>query len=315
MSEHVGSTESPAVARRRLRLTLRGLRDDRHQTQQHVADALEWSLSKIVRIELGDVTISRGDLATLLDHYGVDDRAEVDRLLTYARAARKRGRGTGWWTDPGYREHLTDATAELLQFESEATAIRCFQPTLIPGPLQTRRYAEAIFERWSDELSAVTRDARVEIRTRRYAHVFERKIPAQYLLIMDESVILREVGGPAVMAEQLQRLLAEIDARRLAVRILPLTEGGVIAPIGSFTVIDLDGESALIYRESFLRDEIVHASSEVEVHRRNFDRFWQDAFPEEVSRDLIFARSSDMIASVKRAGASERRRLSGRTTV
>jgi transcriptional regulator with XRE-family HTH domain len=308
MSEQVISAESPAVAQRRLRLALRSVRDDRHETQQQVADALEWSLSKIVRIEGGEVTISMSDLTALLTHYGVEDRGQVARLVADARASRRRGKRSGWWAEPGYREHLTPASAQLLQFESEATAIRCFQPMLIPGPLQTRRYAEAIFNRWSDELPDATRAARVEIRNRRHENIFERENPPQYLLIVDESVILREVGGPAVMAEQLQRLLNEVDRGRLAVRILPLSEGGVVALIGSFTVIDLDDQGALIYRESFLRDEIVQIASEVQLHRRNFDRLWQDAFAEDVSRDLILARSSDMIASVRRASATERRR-------
>jgi transcriptional regulator with XRE-family HTH domain len=308
MSDPVVPSESPAVARRRLRLALRGFRDERHQTQQQVADALEWSLSKIVRIELGDVTISKGDLTELLRHYGIRDDQQVRRLQADARAARQKGQQTGWWAQPSLRPHLTPAMAQLMQFESEATAIRCYQPMLIPGPLQTPRYAEAIYNRWSAELPAETRAARIEIRNRRYAHIFDRESPPMYLLVIDESVILREVGGPAVMAEQLQELIRQIDLRRLAVRVLPLSEGGVVAPIGSFTVMDLEGESALIYRESFLRDEIVQLANEVEIHRRNFDKFWQEAYPEDVGRDLIFARSSDMIASVKRAGVQKRRR-------
>jgi transcriptional regulator with XRE-family HTH domain len=307
----VVTSESPAVAKRRLRLALRGFREERQKTQQQVAEALEWSLSKIVRIELGEVTISKNDLAELLAYYGVRDDEQVRRLQADARASRQRG----WWAEPAYRSHLTAATVELLEFEREATGFRCFQPTLIPGPIQTPGYAEAIFNRWVDELPEPTRAARLAIRTRRREHIFERESRPFYLLVIDESVILREVGGPVIMAEQLQRLLDEIDLRHLTVRVLPLSEGGVVAPIGSFTVIDLEGESALIYRESFLRDEIVQTASEVEVHRRHFERFWQDAFPEDVSRDLILARSSDMIAMVKRARATERRRDAGRTSV
>ena len=59
--------------------------------------------------------------------------------------------------------------------------------------------------------------------------------------------------------------------------------------------MDLDGKSALIDRESFLRDEIVQLATEVEVHRRRFDKFRQEAFPEDVSQDLSFAKSSEMI--------------------
>jgi hypothetical protein len=60
------SMESPAVDRRGLRPQLRRLRDERDLTLAEIADALEWSLSKVVRIERGDVTISTADLKALL---------------------------------------------------------------------------------------------------------------------------------------------------------------------------------------------------------------------------------------------------------
>ena len=297
MSDPAASPEQPAVARRRLRLALRGFRERRHETQQQVADALDWSLSKVIRIEGGEVTVSRSDVGALLEHYGVRDAKIVQPLLTDARTARRKG----WWTEPHFRDHLTPATQQLVQFESVATAIRCFQPTVVPGPLQTPRYAEAIFNYWSGQLDEPTRVVRVESRTRRYAQIFERQHPAKYLLILDESVILREIGGPEVAAEQLSFLLDQQAAGRVQIRVLPLTDPAAGALIGPFTVMDLEQESALIYREAWLGDEIVQTFDEVARHRRHFDRMWDDSFGESVSRDLLVARSSAVIASLGRS--------------
>jgi transcriptional regulator with XRE-family HTH domain len=297
MSDPATSPEQPAVARRRLRLALRGFRERRHMTQQHVADALEWSLSKIIRIEGGEVTISRSDLGVLLAHYGVRDDKVVQPLLADARAARRKG----WWTEPHFREQLTAATQQLVQFESVATTIRCFQPTVVPGPLQTPRYAEAIFNYWSGQLDESTRIARVDSRARRFAQIFQRPHPAKYQLILDESVILREIGGPEVASEQLTFLLDQLAEGRVQIRVLPLTDPAAGALIGPFTVIDLDDESALIYREAWLGDEIVQTFDEVGRHRGHFDRMWEDSFGESVSRDLLVARSSAVIASLGRS--------------
>lgn len=132
--------EQPAVARLRLRLALRRARNAKRLTQRQVASALEWSLAKVNRIEAGDVTVSTTDLHALLRLLEVTEPNRVDDLVVTARAARQRG----WWDAPEYRAHLTPAMIEALQFEIEASAIRNFQPGLIPGFLQTHGYATAI---------------------------------------------------------------------------------------------------------------------------------------------------------------------------
>src|SRR5688572_4091090 len=93
----------PAVARRSLRLTLRQNRESRGFTQGQVAAALDWSLSKVNRIELGDVIVSHTDLQALLRLFGVDDPALIDRLDRHRQAARRRD----WWDDPRYRLNVT----------------------------------------------------------------------------------------------------------------------------------------------------------------------------------------------------------------
>jgi len=292
------SMESPAVARRRLRLTLRSLRDDRGMTQAQVAEALDWSLSKVNRIEGGDVTISKNDLTALLSHYDVRDDELVARLVEESRASRRRG----WWTEPHLREHLTPATVRLLQFEAEATLIRCFQPTAIPGMFQTPAYAAAIMGFWSGELSEETRSARLEIRSNRAKHFFEGPNSPHYLLILDESVIWRQFGGTRVMVEQLQALLDHIERGRLSVRILLLAEPGVDAFIGPFITIDLDDENAVLYREAQAVDDVVEDVDEVHRHRRIFDQMWQSGLQEDASVRLITARAAAMLASLDHPG-------------
>jgi transcriptional regulator with XRE-family HTH domain len=289
-------TESPAVARRRLRLALRKMREARGVTQGQVAEALEWSLSKVNRIESGDVTISNTDLRALLAYLGVTDPALIDNLTQEARDSRRRG----WWDEPQYREQLTSPMLQLLQFENEATAIRCFQPTLFPGLFQTENYAQAVFAGWGDMVTEAQRTTRVAVRLRRRAQVFDRIDPPHYYLILDESVVMREVGGPQVMAEQFATVRAMANSSRVIIRVLPLAHS-MMSMLGAFTIFDLgEEENAVLYRESSLEDEIIHHSDTIGRYRTMFEQMWHDCLSKEATAHLIDARAAAALVSQDR---------------
>jgi transcriptional regulator with XRE-family HTH domain len=293
--------ESPAVARRRLRLALRKAREAKKLTQQEVAEALDWSLSKVNRIESGDVTVSSTDLQALLRYFGIEDPDRVEQMTEDAKTSRRRG----WWDEPKYREHLTPGTLQLLQFESEATFLRVFQATLVPGLLQTREYAEAVLDYWKHDLRKEDREARLEVRMRRGEQLFGRPDPPHYLLLLDESVLHREAGGHRVMADQLQALLDLSRTSALTVRVLPLADAAVMATLGPFQIFDFgDEENAVLYRENYLQDEIIHTAEIVKRQRRIFEQFWNSSLTEEASAGLIEARAAAMRAATYRRPAT-----------
>lgn len=63
-------------------------------TQQEVADHLDWSISKVIRIENGAVSVLKTDVWVLLDCYGVTDQSVVGALVEAARADREQRRAT-----------------------------------------------------------------------------------------------------------------------------------------------------------------------------------------------------------------------------
>jgi transcriptional regulator with XRE-family HTH domain len=125
--------DTPTVARRRVRLALREAREAAGMTQTDVAEAMEWSLSKVIQIESGEVSIAPNDLRPLLGHLGIKDRARVEQLHVDAKTARTRQRQS-WWQAPLYREYLSALLLRLIEFEGDAVAIR-FGLYVIPGPL------------------------------------------------------------------------------------------------------------------------------------------------------------------------------------
>src|SRR5690349_6542170 len=115
--------DSPTVARRRVRMVLREAREAAGLTQLEVAEEMEWSLSKVIRIENGDVAIAPNDLRPLLGFLGVKDRALVADMLAAAKIARTRKtQRQVWYQTLDFHEHLTEGTRRLIEHEAEASA-------------------------------------------------------------------------------------------------------------------------------------------------------------------------------------------------
>lgn len=125
--------DSPTVARRRVRLAIREAREAAELLQSQVAEEMEWSLSKVIRIENGDVSISINDLRGLLGLFGVRDKETVNALLADARIARTRNRPQpSWWQEPRFRDQMSDSLRVYIEYECEASEIRSFAIYYLP---------------------------------------------------------------------------------------------------------------------------------------------------------------------------------------
>jgi transcriptional regulator with XRE-family HTH domain len=229
----------PQVHRRRLGARLKRIREEAHLTQQQVTKALEWSLSKLVRIEMGAVGISATDLRALLQQYGVTDEQQLRPLLDDARA----GRPTTWWRHFG---DLPPQFISYLAYESSATLIRQYQGLVIPGLLQTEPYARAV-------LGAVSEPERistlVELRRKRQ-ELLDRSDEPRLFFILDEAAIRRRVGGLDVMLAQL-RHLKELGRRsNITIQILPFEVGQHAGLNGPFVVLDVGDDYPVVYLEN-----------------------------------------------------------------
>jgi transcriptional regulator with XRE-family HTH domain len=289
--------ESPAVARHRLRLALRRAREAKGLTQRQVAESLDWSLSKVNRIESGEVNVTGTDLQALLRLFDVTDSGRIEALTEAGRAARRRG----WWDQPQYREHLTPAMIQSIQFETEATTIRSFQPILIPGVLQTREYAAAVLDAGRDMLPPADLTTRLDVRMLRRDQLFRRPEPPSYLLVLDESALLRDVGGPQVMSTQLYDLLEMARTGAVVVRVLPLSYK-TVHMVGLFVIYASDEEDVALYVESGLDDEVLYAPDRIRQHRQFFEQAWHGSLSIGASIHLIEARAAALRSAADRIG-------------
>jgi transcriptional regulator with XRE-family HTH domain len=279
--------DSPTVARRRVRLALREAREAAGMTQTDVAEAMEWSLSKVIRIESGEVSIAQNDLRYLLSHLGVTEPARVTDLLEDAKVARTRQRA--WWQEPKYREHLTAPLRRLIEFEGDAVAIRFFYIYQIPGPLQIPEYAMALTSKW-DELSQEQIERRVEARRLRREMILARR-DLRLWVLLDESVLRRPIGGPRVFAEQLRELVRVGRQPHVDIRMVPFDVEAVMSNNGGYDLLYLseDGkdEDAVMYRETGPTDEILEDSTQASRHRERYEKIWHAALNESDTIDFI----------------------------
>jgi transcriptional regulator with XRE-family HTH domain len=262
------SGQDAPVQRRRLRSYLRRARHQAGLKQRDVAEAMEWSLSKLIRIESGSVGVSAADLRALLHHYGIVDAAEVDRLLSLARAAKEQ---RGWWT--GYREVTSQRYLAFLGYESAASVIQAFQPLVIPGLLQTEEYARAVLRAHGG--SAV--DRRVEewvaLRMRRQEELFERVDPPEIFFVIDEAALHRWVGGRDVMRRQLHRLKEDSGRDNVTIDVVPFSAGAHPSMQGPFVILEFPDErdEDVLFLETPRGDIISRdEQEEIEPYRQTF---------------------------------------------
>ena len=226
-----GDGLSPVVQRRRLRAELRKARQDAGQTQEQVAVAMDWSLSKIIRIEAGSVGISTNDLKALLRHYKIVDPARTAELIALARAARERA----WWSM--YRDVAPPGLLQLIGYETAAVIRRNFEPLLVPGLLQTEEYARTVIQGLGERLPAERVDTLVEIRVRRQ-ELLDRADPPLLFFIVDEAVVRRLVGGKSIMRRQVRRLIETADRPNVTIEVVPFSVGIHQGVKGSFAILE-----------------------------------------------------------------------------
>ncbi|RSM85027.1 transcriptional regulator [Kibdelosporangium aridum] len=278
---------TPARDKLQLRLALRDARTKRKLTQKDVADAMEWSTSKLVRIEGGNVGISVTDLKALLFQYEITDEAEVGRFVELARAAKK----AAWWQP--YRDYFPPEFITFLGLEASSIRLRQFQQLVVPGLLQAPEYIRVLMQLGSPPPEQQERG--FAIRTQRQKLIADGG--PEMFFIIDESVLFRQIGDQSVMRAQLLHL-KELAARsNISIRILPFSVGVHPGMRESFEIFELSEESSnyALQIEGILRDRLFpEPSSETARYVDIFFRLEKLALPKEETPGIIDERLRHM---------------------
>jgi transcriptional regulator with XRE-family HTH domain len=221
------TTRAPTGRRRRLGAELRRLREEAGLTIDRVAEVLECSPSKVSRIETGQVSATPRDVRDMLGLYRVDDE-RLEAMVQVAREARQRG----WWQK---FVDVPDGVPAYVGLEAAATSIDVYMSLIVPALLQTPDYARAVIAAVRPDLPPSEIDRRVELRLRRQ-DLLGQEHPPRMRVLLDDTVLRRPVGGPAVMAAQRRRLLADADRPTVTVQVLEVEAGAHAGMDGPFTI-------------------------------------------------------------------------------
>jgi hypothetical protein len=172
--------------------SLRDLRiDSGFRTQEDFARASGYGREGISRVETGDTLPGDTMFTDWLDTCQVTTRER--KLLTRQLKLARKARGP-----------IPQFIQKWFANEGKAAFLRLWALLLIPGQLQTREYARAMFlAGGADEEEAAEKAG---IRTGRQA-IFDGPDPAHLTAVIHERALYFQVGTPEVMAAQLQHLL------------------------------------------------------------------------------------------------------------
>lgn len=232
----MATDQGPVVQSALLRNELVRLRKENGLTQEQVVGTLEWSPSKLIRIEGGRSSITKTDLDALLSRYSVTSEGRREQLQSLNRGARERA----WWNK--YRDDVDAKYLNYVGFEAGAAFIRAFEPAYVPGLLQTAEYAEAVSRNWGSPVQVASI---VGLRLERQSELAKRSAKPRQYYIIDEAVIRRHIGistDPAIMPNQLRALADKAESDDLiTVRVMPFSAGAHLGLSGPFILLEFDG--------------------------------------------------------------------------
>lgn len=273
----VAGVSSPTVRRRELGTALRALRNEAGLTVEQVAQRLECSTSKISRLETGQRGASPRDIRDLCEIYGVEEAARREYLAALARE----GRDQAWW------QPFDLPYATYVGLEAAAIQISDYEPGVFPALLQTPAFARAVHEGALPRLSPEVIGQRIESRRLRQ-EVLNRGEPPHLKAVIDEAVLHRPVGGPAVMREQLQVVAEAADLPYVDVRILPFKAGVHPALNSTFVILEFVAPvPGVVYVHGLVGQIYLERKQDFHRYKEVFERLWELSLSAQESKALL----------------------------
>lgn len=255
MSERV----SPVLLRREIGRRLRAARQAASLTLDVSARHLDTSVSSLSRIENGTGIVTVHLVRSMSDLYD----CRMDELIELVRVARR----PGWWKTYGIPD------GDFVALETGASALRSYEPSIVPGLLRTADYTRALFQsgrRHRDEEWIINRLA---VRAIRQERLTDDDHPLRLDTVIHEYVLHHPIGGPAVMRAQLRHLALIGELPTVTLHVLPASVISNEAMHGGFTILDFPspGQPTLAYVQHVLGAQHDDRPDRVHQARLAFD--------------------------------------------
>ncbi|MGJ3560555.1 DUF5753 domain-containing protein [Streptomyces sp. INA 01156] len=148
-----------------------------------------------------------------------------------------------------------------------------YQPLLVPGLLQTEDYARAVIAQMRPDLTPDQVDALVKVRMERQDSRLSGERPADLRAVLDEAVLHRVVGSPAVMREQFDHLVQAGEQPNVTIQLLPFSLGAHPGLYGPFVILTFPRPTApLVWLENPNNSVYLEFESDVQNYMGIFDQ-------------------------------------------
>ncbi|WP_326599843.1 helix-turn-helix domain-containing protein [Streptomyces sp. NBC_01803] len=263
----------PTVGQIVLGLRLRDLRERAGCSFTDAARALSVNTTTVRRMEKAEVGLKPLYVKALLECYGVP-RAEADSFLLLVNEANR----PGWWHR--FRDVLPDWFSLYVSLEGEASLIRAYEPHCVPGLLQTEKYARALLRTGFPNAPEDEIARRVALRMERQELLSRPRAPLLWAVI-EEQVLRRRVGSPAVMRAQIDRLIEATALPNVTLQIMPFSAGphpGMFGPFQLFR-FEIPELPDIIYAESLTGAVYLDERPDTVAYLEVLDRIGAQAAP------------------------------------
>lgn len=270
---------SPTARRRRLSIELKKLREKSALTCAQVGQALDWSGSKVNRMETGSGRVQPSDIDALCRFYETSDELR-EFLKSLAREAKTRG----WWQVHG--AGVPEWFNIYIGLEQDASALRQYQCELLPGLMQTAAYARELHTTGA-HLSPEDIDRAVRVRLERQEMLTRPDAPDAWF-VMNEGAVRNVIGDRALMREQLERVLDSAALPNVTLQVLPF-DSGTYPVTGSFTMLSFPApeDPDLVYRDGITDAVYLEGEHHVREYTKAFDGLRAAALSPQRSAQLI----------------------------
>ncbi|OLT03981.1 hypothetical protein BJF90_24765 [Pseudonocardia sp. CNS-004] len=274
----MGVRSGALVRRRQLARVLREMRQKAGFTIEAAAPRLDFSPSKLSRIENAHQGVDVHVVRTMMDIFGVGgDR--WNEILDLTRAAGAKG----WWRAYGLDDH------GYVPLEAEASAVREYAVNCLPGLLQTAEYARSLFESSGHIGSPAVRENDVAIRMIRQDRLRDPENPLTLDAVIEESALRRMIGDADIMCAQLAQVVEAAELDSVTIQVLPADVGAHQGVTGAFTLLSFEGlgEPDIGYVEHPMGSVHIEKAGDVARGRLVFDHLRRLALGQEESAALI----------------------------
>ena len=245
-------------------------REDLGITQDGLADQLHVERSYVTKIENGE-RVPGEELLAEIDR-AVGGRGELIKLYRRINWEVRLQFFPEWFKE---RAKMDDKLIELYEYQTQ----------LIPGLLQTKAYAQALFERVVGTPTEEVEES-ADARVGRQLRFLEPDGPL-YVALLDESCIRHQVGTAEGMREQLDHLLRVGELPNICIQILPFSRSNVETPNADLSLITLPSGRRWSYSETLTSAEFSNNVMVIAGHQRLYDLLRADALSASESAALI----------------------------